>query len=116
MSSKHVFADATLSDIVANPKKYGAPTFEEYSRDPSAYRMDWAAVADNGSRLLSKNQVKQKYKIFGYVVDTIEEADVIASDKGFVLSEMTIHPELRDQGGQKYDVEVEFRPKVVISE
>lgn len=111
MQGTEVFKDAKLEDIIADPKKFGAPTFSEYKANPFKYRIDWASIASNGSKQLSRNQVAQSYKLFGYEVKKIEYADKIAKDHGHDLRDMTIHPQIVNQGGQKFNIVVEFRPK-----
>ncbi len=113
MRGTDIWKDATLQDLLADPKKFGAPTFGEYKSDPYKYQVNWAAVADNGSRNLG-GQVKQTYKLFGYEVKKIEYAEKIAKDHGHDLRNMTIHPQIINEGGQKYNVVVEFRPKGLI--
>jgi hypothetical protein len=101
--------DTTLEDIVKNPAKYGAPTFQQWRQNKDKWRVDWAAIADNGSRQLAHQQVRQLYKVGKYIVKSIEEAERIARDMGFTLSRMPIAPQIRPQGGQKHDIIVEFK-------
>jgi hypothetical protein len=109
----NAYKNATLEDIIADPKKFGAPTFQEFKRDPSKYRVDWAAIADNGSKEISKNQIKQTYLVCGHKADTIEKAETIAADYGYNLSEMKISPQMIPEGGGKYNVVVEFIPRIL---
>lgn len=111
MPAIDIFKDAVLEDLIADPKKFGAPTFSEYKADPYKYQVNWAAIADNGSKQLTQNQVRQSYKLFGYEVKKIEYAEKIAKDHGYDLRNMTIHPVIVNQGGQKFNIVVEFRPK-----
>ena len=106
------FSTATLEDLLANPRKYGAPTFEEYKRDPSKWQIDWAKIADNGSQDATfKKHLKKTYnKVLGYKAETIEKAETIANDHGLTLSSMRIKPQVEPIGGGWFNLAVEFMP------
>jgi hypothetical protein len=106
------FQTATLEDIVANPQAYGAPTFEQFCKNPDKYRLDWAKIADDGASdpNFKKHLKKTYYKVLGYKAETIEKAETIAKDHGLRLSSMRIAPQVEPLGGGWFNLAIEFMP------
>lgn len=102
-----------MEDIVADPTKYGAPTFEEFRRSPERFlgRQDQIlSSADKGSKFLNNVQ-RHIYEIEGYRCKTIEEVERVAASQGIPLRELDYRPELIPQGGGRADILVKFVSK-----
>lgn len=107
------FKDAQMDDIMSDPSKYGAPTFEEFRSNPEKWlgRDDDKFVsADKGSQVLS-NVRKHIYEIEGYRCKTLEEVEKIAASQGIPLRSLDYRPELIPLGGGQADILVKFVSK-----
>ena len=107
------FKDAQLQDIVDDPSKYGAPTFDEFRRHPEKWlgrADDSLSSADQGSQFL-KNVKRHIYEIEGYRCKTIEEVEKIAASQGIPLRMLDYRAELVPIGGGKADILVKFISK-----
>ena len=105
--------DTTLDDVLENPNKFGAPTFEEFKRNREKYlgrEDDKLAFADRGSTILRRDIKKHIYEIEGYRCKTLEEVERVASSQGIPLKQLDYKPELIQCGAGKYDVIVKFVP------
>lgn len=102
-----------MDDIFDNPKKYGMPTFEEFSKNPDKWRKppeEIFAQVDNGSQFL-KNQIsKYRFELFGHQTDKLEKLYDIVRDYGIPFTALKIEPQLIPLGGGKCDVLVKFVP------
>jgi len=111
----------TIDDIMQDPHKFGAPTFDEYCRDRDKYQGRWDdtfSAIDQGSRLgLQNHLTRMKYEIDGIRCDSLEEVEKRAIDLGLDLSiamtngDLSFHPEVQDQGGQRCEIMVRFFSK-----
>lgn len=109
------FKEVQLQDIVDDPSKYGAPTFDEFRRHPEKWlgRADEKLIsADQGSQVLGNVQ-RHIYEIEGYRCKTIEEVERVAKSQGIPLKELDYRAQLIPCGGGKADVLVKFISKVV---
>ena len=118
------FADADIEDIMRDPKKYGAPTFEEFSRNPWRYRKQMTNVfdiADRGSQILGMVQ-DHKYEFIGskktYKCDSLEEVERVAIQEGCGVDDLEMKPEIIPLGGGLADILIRFRKKqrIVLNE
>lgn len=104
--------EITVENVLANPSKYGFPTFQEFARKPAQWRdtLDDKLARFDGSSKLFKNLVeKQTYKISGYEVDTLEQVEHIAKNEGIDLNGCKFCPQVLPQGNGKCRIVVEFK-------
>jgi hypothetical protein len=109
---------ADLSDVMDNPKKYGVPTFEEYARNRDKWigkHDDQFAWIDKGTTILKKRISTQKYSIFGYRADSLEECERIANAEGCNISQLEIKPELTQDSAGQLILNVRMEKKIVIA-
>lgn len=100
-----------FNDIIKDPKKYGAPTFEEYCADPEKWRGradEVFSTIDNQKSILRDRFNKIIYKINGYECKTIEKVQSVAMDMGIEMHELDYKIQLIPQGGGECDVLIEF--------
>lgn len=106
--------DATLDDLMANPKKYGLPTFQEFQREPGKYRQpedgDFGWV-EKGSDLLRGVIKSHSYECLGYKAKNLETCERIAKDHGLGIMDLDMKPELVQENAGKYSVLVRFTRK-----
>lgn len=98
-------------ELMENPNKFGAPTFEEFKRNREKYlgkpgHHDVFASIDRGSKNLSKYVKRHKYEILGFRTTKLEEIERIASENNIPLGEFTA--ECIPQGGGTCDILVKF--------
>jgi hypothetical protein len=101
----------SMEDIIENPAKYGAPTFEQYCANREKYlgrKDEILGVVSAGSRVLGNVIMKQEYEISGYKCRTLEEVERVANSEGIPLNELTIEPDLQYEGGNKGRLIVRF--------
>jgi hypothetical protein len=117
------FSNATLEDLVANPNKFGAPTFEQYTKardkwNPQVRDDESMIMLTDGPTKFRKDLKKIIFKVHGkeMVQEQVERA---LSDFGYGLADIdlenqrsTLKKEINmvPQGGGKYDVVVNFLP------
>lgn len=109
------FVENGLDEIIQNPNKFGAPTFEEFKRNKSKYvgrDDDSLAIVDKGSNNLCRVVENQIYEIEGFRCKTLEEVERIAGDYGIPLRELDYRPELIPQGGGKAKMLIKFVSKL----
>lgn len=110
-STAELFKDATLEDIAADPKKYGAPTFEEYLKHGSSI-MNFntedgkMGLLDKGTQILRPHLRKIIYIVGGVKCKNPEMAQRVAADKNIDLRKYA--PEMVDVGGGKHDIHLIF--------
>lgn len=114
----------TIEQLMADPKSYGIPSFEEYSRNPGKWKVRTdrsMAALEQGPNIARRELQKVKYKINGVELGTIEAAERAILDYGYTLEDLELGKDGRKsklkyemnmipQGGGKYDVEVNFLP------
>lgn len=113
MSGVSKFREVQLQDIVQDPNKYGAPTYEQFCKNPDAWRLRKDQVfisADRGSDMF-KDVVKHTYSIGGYKTTRLEEISKICLNEG--IDESTLQMKITHQtgiGGGR-EMFIEFRKK-----
>lgn len=101
-----------IAELARNPGLYGVPTFEEFVKNKAKYgpeRHDaWLESIDRGDPLL---RTRQRYRVEGYRVDSLEQAETMALNMGFNLyDDCVVDPQVvRD--GERNVIEVNFRSK-----
>lgn len=105
-----------MQEIIANPHKFGAPTFEEFARDKDKYlgrEDDILKTAFEGAHILKKSNLVRKhiYKIFGYTAKSEDHVWQIMKNEGYSPLDFEIKPELTKAGNGQYDVIVDFTLK-----
>ncbi len=92
---KGVKVPQTVDEILEDPSRYGLPTFEQFSKNPSAWRFGDEYLlesVDAGSKILNKGFRKYTYEIAGYKTDSLEEVQRIAGNEGLNLKTMEMRP------------------------
>lgn len=126
-------SDLTLKEVIANPGRFNAPTFDQFKKNPDKYREspeDVLACADVGSDILRK-EIKEKFfyiggslqikhrevdgkqlKFYkyhgGYKGKSLEKVDKIAADLGWKLLDIDIIPDLEKTTAGKYILHVYY--------
>lgn len=109
------FVDNNLQEIIQNPNKFGAPTFEEFKRNRQKFvgrDDDSLAIVDKGSHNLQRVVENHIYEIEGFRCKNLEEVERIAGDYGIPLRELDYRPELIPQGGGKAKMLIKFVSKL----
>ena len=92
--------DTDFEDLIINPARFGAPTFEEFIRNPDRYRNDSELIfstADEGSRLLKKmTETQYYYYNWQYKTKKLEEIHKIILNEGYTLDDMDVEPQVQD--------------------
>lgn len=99
--------NATLKDIMEDPKKFGAPTKEEFFRDPEKWStiMTLAkrlAQIEKGPTITRKGLRKQFLVINGIVCSTLEQAEHVAREENIDLGIIS-GAQLKDIGNGRHD-------------
>lgn len=122
MSKKIDWSTATIEDLMANPNKYGAPTYEQFVLSYSKYqkRGDEAMVAiTEGPQSFRKDLNTIKFQINGVELPNEEAVEMALLDHGYSLMDIDLENrdsrlkktiEMVPQGGGKYDIVVNFIP------
>jgi hypothetical protein len=102
-----------LQDILATPERFGAPTFEEFAKNPEKYlgRDDELLItASEGAHKLKESNLigKHHYKIFGYSAKSEDHVWSIMKNEGYTPRDFEIKPELVKTLAGQYDIHVEF--------
>jgi len=103
-----------FEEILQDPTKFGAPTFEEFSRCPEKYlgRDDDAlSSVDNVDSCLKNRMKKVRFEIEGFRCRTIEEVERVALANGIPVRELDYTGHLIPQGGGEFDVLIKFISK-----
>ncbi len=121
---KKVSPVTRIEDLIANPKAYGLPSFEDFQRNPDLFRIrkDASMISlDRGPTSFRKDLGKVKYKVHGVDLKSQEEAETAILDAGYSLEDLELGRDGKSsrlkyemnmipQGGGKYDVEVNLLP------
>lgn len=105
-----------FQQILADPKRFGAPTFEEFVKDPEKYlgkRDDFFVSAEDGAVLLKQsNLVKdQLYCLGNNKTDSLEEFSRWLQDEGIDVRNIEWCPELEKVEGGQYRILVGIKLK-----
>lgn len=113
----------TMEDLMANPTKYGVPTFAEYKKNrdkwnPGGREDESMIVLTDGPQKFRKDLLKIKLKINGHEMPP-EKIEVELKNHGYTLADIDLENrnsrlrkdiQMHPQGGGKYDVVVNFLP------
>jgi hypothetical protein len=102
-----------MDDIMQDPHKYGAPTFEEFKRNPDKWRVanDQILQSVTGGSSTISNIKAQHYEIAGYKCKSLEEVERVARDEGISLKDLDMYPQLDKTTGGKLEVFIKFEKK-----
>ena len=81
----------TVEDILANPNKFGAPTFEEFCANPSKWKKrtdDSMIMLTDGPEKFRKDLKKMKYFVNNLELGSEEEVERALGDAGFTLEDI----------------------------
>ena len=109
------FANATLEDIAANPKQYGAPTYEEFCKNPEHWRINKQqslVSADKGSQVFT-NVKKHIYYVDGNKCGSLEKVEQYCIDHGIGQQDLTIEVGIEKITAGQVVMHVNFRSKNV---
>ena len=105
--------DLTIEDLMVDPKSFGAPTFEEFAKNPDKWRLAKERIFDQvdvGSLGPLKNFIaKQTYEIAGYKCSSLEEVERVAKNEGYDIRFLEIAPQIVKEGADKYSIHVVFQ-------
>ena len=117
--------DTQLEDLVQSPNKYGAPTFEEFKRNYTAWmnklspsHEDGLITLTDGPKKFRKDLNKIIFKLNGFEM-TPEKLQVALTDYGYSDADIDLENrnstlkkdiQMVPQGGGKYDIVVNFLP------
>lgn len=114
MSMEH-WQSADFDEIMSNPEKFGAPTFEQFKANRDKWLGRWDdkfAEVDRGSRMpgLGRMIKKYKYQVEHYTCDSLEECEKVALSLGIDLqsNEYKYETVLVPQGGGTCDAVIKF--------
>jgi hypothetical protein len=98
-------------DIMADPTKFGAPTFEEFAKNPDMFRphltlKDLLGIIDDGSKLegFKRNLSKDKFEIDGYGMESLTKIEDYCRNEGLSYESVSWKPEVRQGTSGKLEV------------
>lgn len=104
----------TMDDIVADPTKFGAPTYESFKKDPTKFlgKPDQVlATVDKGSENLKRIISKYIYEVEGYRCHTLAEVERVAGSQGIEMKDLDYQPEVIPLGGGRANLLIRFISK-----
>lgn len=102
-----------VEDIMADPTRFGLPTFDEFKKNPDAYkkREDQELIsADGSSQVFRKLINKQRYAVNGYECKSLEEVERVARAEG-IWDNLAFVPQIIPIGAGKCDILIHFVSK-----
>lgn len=106
-----LWESATTQDIMENPDKFGAPTFDMFKSHRDKYienhNQNFGRI-EQGGAVANRYTKKQIYEIEGYRCKTLEEVERVANSMGINLKKMKYTAEFLPLGGGQADVLVKF--------
>jgi hypothetical protein len=106
------------TDVLDNPKDYGAPTFEEFAKNPDKYRADGVyslaevlASIDNGPNSHRHTIDKFVYEVRGYMCKTPEEAERVLVAEGLEKAKLDYRCAILPNTSYKGKYVVKIAPK-----
>lgn len=100
--------------VMADPKKYGMPTFAEFAKNPAQWKLAkdhlFSAIS-NGSKTMSQFIEDQEYEFMGYKSKSLEEMERIVKNEGYELHDLEMKPRFVDVGNVKGKLLVELKVK-----
>lgn len=113
-------SDINIEDLLNDPHAFGVPTFEEFAKNPEAWRKasdEILKIVDASSATGLKNLVvKQTYEVAGYKCKTLEEVERVAKNEGWDMLKMSIEPQIIPETGGKCTIHVKFVPQQATKE
>jgi hypothetical protein len=103
----------TMEEILVDPHKFGFVTFEEFAKNPDAFRQKeeyLLDIAEKGSNILTKGG-KYLFAICGYVVNSLEKVQAIATREGKDWSKMDVSPQIIPDVAGQFKIVVHFTDK-----
>lgn len=110
-----MWESASVNDIMTNPSKYGAPTFDTFKSNRDNYIQNHNktfGTIDKGGAVSNRYTKKQIYEIEGYRCKTLEEVERVALDLGINLRALKYEAQFLPLGGGQADVLVKFISQV----
>lgn len=107
-------SEISFEELVRDPHKFGAPTFEEFKRNREKWlgRDDETlASAEKGSQTLREVVNRYIYEVEGYRCKSLEEVERVAASQGIPLKELDYRPQVIPQGGGKWECVIKFVSK-----
>ncbi len=108
------FIGSSIEDLIRNPSAFGAPTFEEFSRNREKWvgrEDDKFSNVDRGSQILGKVAKKHVYEIEGFRCKTLEEVERVARQQGIPIKDLEYRAQLIPLGGGTADILIKFMSK-----
>lgn len=112
--TKANLADLTADDILEDPKAFGMPTFEEFTKNREKYLgrdEESLEQVDKGGINVRKVTQRHIYEIEGYRCKTLEEVQKVAGSMGIDLKKLDYRPQFIPCGAGKWDLKVVFVSK-----
>lgn len=106
------FQSATVEDLLEDPRKYGAPTFEDFRKGKYLKPQsedDKMGLLDNGPNRIRKQIRKMKWIVNGFLCETAEDAEKVGASENIDMRKPL--PELVDIGNHMCDVYLKFNVK-----
>lgn len=108
-----LWESAATNDLMANPEKYGAPTFEQFKARRDHYKKNHNTSFGNierGGEIANRFTKKQIYEINGYRCKTLEEVEKVALSMGLNLQTLSnnYQAQFLPLGGGQAEVLVKF--------
>lgn len=104
----------SFDELLADPAKFGAPTFDEFRKSPDSYMKKEDQIlerADAGSKVMRDNVRHHLYELCGIKCESPEQLERIAKDEGISLYECEMQPEILPLVGGQCDILVRIVPK-----
>lgn len=116
-------APFTMEDILANPSKYGAPTFKEFSKNPQRYRRradQQMITLTDGPQNFRSDLKKIRFFCHGLELPGEEAVEKMLADHGYSLDDIDLEnksPRLKKTinavpvgGGRDHEIHINFYP------
>ena len=108
-----LWESATTSDLMNNPEKFGAPTFEQFKARRNHYKKNHNTSFGNiekGGDISNRFTKKQIYELGGYRCKTLEEVERVALQMGLSLETLSdkYQAQFIPLGGGQAEVLVKF--------
>lgn len=97
-------ASADAVDIIEDPRKFGLPTFEEFSRNPEKWRRPPDEIlrsADKGSSILRKLK-EHRYYFEKIPCKSLEHVETVAKNEGVDTTTMQLKVGLESIGAGQF--------------
>lgn len=111
-----------FAEILANPHKFGAPTFEEFCTAPDKYRraMEQVMVAPDMGTSAFPQLVKTQRYFFrdaagkAHKCKTLDAVHKVAQSEGVTLDQLDYDPQVVPTGDGKCEIHVTFFRKPLV--